>query len=139
MAKIKTFTLGGSEGALPRRWLDGVEAPRHVSQGSMLAFAYTKNDLNGMLTDRGIHQHIADSMTRSTRWERDGRVGDTWQLLIDEAAIDPTRPGIYVSDLNMVKNSLIAEVLADGTVKPIARLGFSSGRGNYGLYIAERF
>lgn len=134
-AKVKPFRLDRRDALLPREWLKGVEAPAHAMQGEMVVFAFAKGDVSALLTDRGLHQITADHLARAAKLQR-GTLGNVWEMLIAEGVIDPTDVGVYVAH-DHVKDSVIAEVLADGTVQPIARLGYDPMHRGRGLHVAE--
>lgn len=131
MAKIKAFSLGGTEGFLPLSWLTAVDAPRHIQQGEAVAYAFSKADLAGMLEDRGLSRHAADQMVKCFRL---GPGGSGWALLVDAGVIDPTRAGIYAAH-DLVKGSKVIEVPATGEPRVIAVMGYESGPGGRGLYV----
>lgn len=142
MAKVRTFTLGGTDALLPSDWLEAVKAPQHIRQGDVVAFAWSKKDLLGMYEDRGVGARSAEWLAGRSRWSRDGSVGTSWQMLIDDGVVDPTRPGIWVAH-NIVKGSYVGEVMPNGSVELVARIGWDSDFGGphgrrRGLFVEER-
>jgi hypothetical protein len=125
--RLKAF-FGGAL-MLPSGWCN-------ARQGDVLAYAESKADLERLLIEVDAPTWATTEIPKQARWWRGGSVppgGTTWGRVIAAGAIDPTRRGVYVAPMAMVKGALVAEIMGGGAV-PVARIEYDSKYDGRGLY-----
>lgn len=119
---MKVFSDSGSFN-LPQHWLDAAGCPRWVRFADVTVIAQVKADAVPLLTDRGVGQYAAESITKGMRLQRSPYPHGI-KLAVEAGALDPDTPSVYVWNQGN-KNDPIIRIESDGTVQTVGHFRVS--------------